>query len=127
MRVEITLDCNDLQQVAGFWAAALGYAQSPTVPGHYISLVPPHPHGVTLTLQAVPEPKSTKNRMHLDVLVPDVAAELERLLSLGARQLSPRKEAYGTSWYGLADPEGNEFCLGREPPDKDPPDEDAAD
>lgn len=114
MRLEITLDCNDLEAEAAFWAAALGYEKRATVPGSYVSLVPPRGAGLTLTLQRVPEPKLAKNRMHLDVLVPDVETELDRLLSLGAHRVSERMEQYGTTWYVLADPEGNEFCLGKE-------------
>jgi predicted enzyme related to lactoylglutathione lyase len=52
--------------------------------------------------------------MHLDLLVADLDAEAERLLSLGATHLSPLMQDYGTRWYVLADPEGNEFCLAEE-------------
>jgi predicted enzyme related to lactoylglutathione lyase len=114
MRVEITLDCCDLDQVATFWAAALGSAMTPTVAGRYIALE--GPGQLVLTLQRVAEPKAVKNRMHLDLLVPDVDSELARLESLGAIRLSrsPHDE-FGQRWYVLADPEGNEFCLAAEP------------
>ena len=121
MQLELTLDCNDLERVGAFWAQALGYASTPTVPGRYLSLTPIHGVGPVLTLQAVDEPKRAKNRMHLDVLVPDPDAELDRLLALGATRIGPRREQFGTRWYVLADAEGNEFCLGTEPPAPDQP------
>jgi len=58
-------------------------------------------------------PKLTKNRLHLDIkpVNRDQAAELDRLLALGARQVDVGQGA--RSWFVLADPEGNEFCLCR--------------
>jgi hypothetical protein len=110
MRVEITMDCCDLDRVAAFWAAALGSAMTPTVAGRYIALE--RPGLPVLTLQRVAESKTTKNRMHLDVLVCDVDKEVVRLESLGASRLSgsPHEE-FGQRWYVMADPEGNEFCV----------------
>jgi predicted enzyme related to lactoylglutathione lyase len=115
MKIELTLDCNDLPTVSRFWEQALRCDSQPTVPGRYVSLTPPVLNGLTLTLQSVPEPKEVKNRMHLDLLVADLEAEAAHLLSLGATHVSPRMEDYGTRWYVMADPEGNEFCLAEEP------------
>ena len=81
MRVEVTLDCNDLERLAAFWERVLGYVRSPTVAEGYITLEPRAQQGVTLTLQRVAEPKTTKNRMHLDLLVPHLQAEVTRLKS----------------------------------------------
>ena len=66
----------------------------------------------------VPEAKSVKNRLHLDVRPPDgsdQATELERLLALGARRVDVG-QAGDVPWVVLADPEGNEFCLLRMTP-----------
>ncbi|GJF33239.1 hypothetical protein KNE206_59390 [Kitasatospora sp. NE20-6] len=69
-------------------------------------------HGRRLLFQQVPEPKSTKNRLHLDLHAgPDRReAEVDRLLALGATVLA-RIDEPGTRHVTLADPEGNEFCV----------------
>jgi predicted enzyme related to lactoylglutathione lyase len=114
MRMELTLDCNDLESLAAFWSAALNYRRSlPGLEG-YASL---EGDGIPLSLQRVPEPKVTKNRLHLDLLVEDVEAEVSRLEALGARRLEDHTE-YGTHWSVMADPESNEFCVGLLPDQK---------
>jgi hypothetical protein len=57
----------------------------------------------------VPEPKESKNRLHLDFRPQDQAAEVERLTELGARRIDIGQGS--ASWVVLADPEGNEFCV----------------
>lgn len=68
-----------------------------------------------LVLQRVPEPKVSKNRMHLDIIEADIEAEAARLEALGARRLTDTlEEALGNvvlRWIIMADPEGNEFCV----------------
>jgi predicted enzyme related to lactoylglutathione lyase len=60
----------------------------------------------------VPEGKVVKNRMHLDLHVPDIAAARDRLRSLGATLLQELPNCIGEyCWYLMADPEGNEFCV----------------
>ncbi|MYR35799.1 hypothetical protein GTX14_00465 [Streptomyces sp. SID4944] len=68
--------------------------------------------GRRLLFQRVPEPKTVKNRLHIDVHTPpgERDAEAERLVGLGARILRAVDEQ-GGSWLVLADPEGNEFCV----------------
>jgi predicted enzyme related to lactoylglutathione lyase len=117
MRIELTLDCSDLETQAAFWSAALNYRRSrPGIEG-YAFLEPPSAEGIPLTLQRVPEPKTAKNRLHLDLLVEDVEAEVGRLQALGARRLEDHTE-HGTRWSVLADPESNEFCVGLLPDQK---------
>jgi predicted enzyme related to lactoylglutathione lyase len=110
----IVLDCNDLDRMAEFWAAALGYVRMHTQEP-YTSVEPPEgEHGVELLLQRVPErkQKKTKNRLHLDIRVPDLDAEVERLTALGANVLTSEPVVeFGWGWHILADPEGNEFCV----------------
>lgn len=69
--------------------------------------------GVRIFFSAVPEPKSGKNRVHLDVTARDLGAEVAGLVSGGASVLAHRE-----GWVVLADPEGNGFCVfpGGEPP-----------
>jgi hypothetical protein len=113
----VVLDCADLDRSGRFWCEALGYVAEPLSSGRYRRLLPADGNGVELLLQRVPEPKMYKNRMHLDLRVPDLAAEVARLVSLGARCIteSPIDED-GWAWHVLADHDGNEFCVLR-PPD----------
>ena len=60
----------------------------------------------------VPESKTVKNRLHLDVIAADPEAEIARLVGLGATRVADREE-YGYTWTLMADPEGNEFDLAR--------------
>ena len=108
----LVIDATDAELLAQFWAAALGW-----------QLVNRGGYGVTIGInggpfeidfRSVPDgPKTVKNRLHLDIkpVSRDQAAELDRLLALGARQVNVGQGA--RSWYVLADPEGNEFCLCR--------------
>lgn len=112
MRIELTLDCRDLETVAAFWQQAAGLDVEGTIEDRYVAL---GGHGITLTLQKVPEPKVWKNRMHMDLLVADVAQEVLRLESLGATRVTPEaRHEFGQTWLVLADPEGNEFCVAQE-------------
>jgi hypothetical protein len=69
--------------------------------------------GHRLLFIEVPEPRTVKNRLHVD-LVPAAGTrdeELQRLLELGAREVDDRRRPDGSGWVVLADPEGNEFCI----------------
>ena len=111
--VEVVLDAADVDRLAAFWAPALGYRPYGRFE-QYRSLVDPDGVGPKLILQQVPEPRAGKNRMHLDVHVPDVDAEVGRLEGLGARRLDRVPiAAAGTVWVRMHDPEGNEFCVCR--------------
>jgi predicted enzyme related to lactoylglutathione lyase len=111
-RFGLVLDCADPVALAGFWSAALGYSYVGAL-GSYAMLTPPDPRGPKLLLQRVPEGKQGKNRMHLDIETPDIDAEVERLLALGATRAptDEEHEEHGMRWVVLADPEGNEFCV----------------
>jgi predicted enzyme related to lactoylglutathione lyase len=112
--VVVVLDTTQPDVVAAFWTAALAYECSPRSEEPYVVLVP-RDHGPELILQRVPEAKTTKNRMHLDLRVDDLRAEIRRLEGLGARRLSAEFHEQGFTWLVMADPEGNEFCVGTEP------------
>jgi predicted enzyme related to lactoylglutathione lyase len=110
----ITIDCADAYELAGFWSRLTGRPLSDEdLPGDPEVLVE-LPEGPGLLFIQVPEPKSVKNRVHLD-LQPDTTrdAEVERLLGIGATLVSDMRRADGTGWVVLADPEGNEFCVER--------------
>ncbi len=101
----ITIDCKDAKRLAGFWAEALdGYTADEG------AIVVKSESGPGIYLQEVPEPKTAKNRVHLDIGADDVAAEVNRLKGIGAT-IVEEKEHGSTSWTIMADPEGNEFCV----------------
>ena len=108
---EVVIDCADHGQVVDFWAAALGYERR-EVNEQYVALVPPTREvgRPPLLFQKVPEPKTAKNRVHLDFRAPVMADEVARLLGLGATLIATRSLG-DFAWTVLADPEGNEFCV----------------
>ena len=109
--IGLVLDCSDPETLARFWSEALGY-KTLGKEGVYVMLVDPDGVRPKLLLQVVPEPKTAKNRMHLDLHVPDIETEAARLESLGARRLEAEmRNELGTNWFLMADPEGNEFCV----------------
>jgi predicted enzyme related to lactoylglutathione lyase len=109
--IGLVLDCTDPERLAEFWAAALGYVSIGTV-GSYVALFPDGRPGPKLLLQRVAEPKIAKNRMHLDVEVPDIEHEAARLVDLGARRVQDDTlSEHGSTWILMEDPEGNEFCV----------------
>ncbi|WP_405629112.1 VOC family protein [Streptomyces sp. NBC_01174] len=108
----ITIDCADAYELALFWAEVLGSQVSDDdAPGDPEALV--EAPGAALLFITVPEPKSGKNRIHLDIR-PERRTrdeEVERLLALGATLVADHRKPNGRGWATLADPEGNEFCV----------------
>ncbi|MGG7571699.1 VOC family protein [Streptomyces sirii] len=117
---ELAIDCADPHGLARFWCAVLGYEVrdeddelvtigSPAVPDGRDR---PGPVPPALTFARVPEGKSVKNRLHIDVNPTDREQdeEVRRLLDLGARHADVGRTGEA-SWVTLADPEGNEFCV----------------
>jgi hypothetical protein len=110
--VAVTIDCADAGAVARFWAAATGRPIAEDSTTEHVVLLPGETAASEprLVFNTVPEPKTVKNRLHLDLVSNTYSAEIERLLSLGARKLSDHQG--GTSrWTTFADVEGNEFDL----------------
>ncbi|HYO31881.1 MAG TPA: VOC family protein [Nocardioidaceae bacterium] len=141
IKVQVTIDCADPAALAPFWADALGYVIQPPPEGFSSwpealaawgvpesefnsasAVVDPHGSGPRVYFQRVPEPKATKNRLHLDLGVSDgpgtdvalvreqVRPTVERLVSRGATTVGEVEEM-GSFWVVLQDPEGNEFCV----------------
>ncbi|MFL6139490.1 MAG: VOC family protein [Frankiaceae bacterium] len=107
----VVLDVDDPHRLAPFWSAATGWPVARTGEG-FASLRPPDRDGPWLELIHVDDPKRGKNRLHLDVAPPpedDQAAEVERLLALGATRADVGQG--DVRWVVLADPEGNELCV----------------
>ncbi len=105
----LTIDVADGELQSAFWCGALDYEQR-FVADQFRGLFPREGVGMQLTLQQVVEPKSAKNRMHLDLHVPDVEAEARRLVGLGATRVR-QVQQFEMTWVLMLDPEGNEFCV----------------
>jgi hypothetical protein len=106
----IVIDANDVTLVGEFWGGVLGRVAELDDDGDMV-LKAPDGESVDVLVLGVPEPKRTKNRLHIDLQPSraDQAEELERLLALGATRVDIGQGE--PSWVVLADPEGNEFCL----------------
>ncbi|GAA3751085.1 putative enzyme related to lactoylglutathione lyase [Spinactinospora alkalitolerans] len=110
MRLVVVLDTNDVSRLAAFWSAALGFERGEPDPP-YLALRDPGGVHPDLLLQDVPEPGNGKNRMHLDLVVDDMNAEVARLVRLGAVQQGEPFTESGHRVAVMGDPEGNEFCV----------------
>ena len=114
----ITFDCADPYLLATFWSQVTGYQEDPedgNEPGDPEGFLAGPEGQPNLLFIAVPEPKSVKNRVHLDLEPADRTRdeEVERLLKIGATLVADHRRPDGTGWAVLADPEGNEFCVER--------------
>lgn len=113
-QIGITVDCPDAAQLAAFWERFLGYARrSGASAGPYVTIerVDQGPDGPPfVTFQTVPEPKSAKARLHLDLLVEHARPLVDEMLAAGASSVS-RTEAGEWTTRILQDPAGNEFCV----------------
>jgi Glyoxalase-like domain len=140
--IQVVIDCADPAHLAEFWAAALGYKLQDPPPGFATwqdflraesvpesewnsasAVVDPEQRGPRVFFQRVPEPKTVKNRLHLDLNVGGggqgtpletrrerLSAESQRLQQLGATQVRAIQRR-DELWIVMQDPEGNEFCL----------------
>lgn len=139
--IQIVFDANDPAALAAFWIEALGYVAQPPPPefdswdewavamgipeenwNDARAIVDPDGVGPRVFIQRVPEGKTAKNRVHLDVNVGGghdtpleerrrrVDADVDRLVRLGAAGIGPIEQR-GEYWVVLSDPEGNEFCV----------------
>ena len=107
----VTFDCVNPCHLSEFWSEVTGY-EPVTVRDDFVALAAPDKRGVRgILFWQVPEPKTAKSRMHVDLASKDPQDEIERLIGLGAQKVDYR-EGNGTSWTVMLDPEGNEFCIG---------------
>jgi hypothetical protein len=106
----ITTDCHDPLAVSAFWATALDRQVDEGASEFFASIDRSDDSRISLFFIKVPEPRSSKNRMHLDLHADDREAAVERLVSMGATRLDDHDE-WGARWTTLADIEGNEFCI----------------
>ena len=114
--VQIAMNARDDSAVGRFWAAALGWGVHSEEPGvtnlEPVGFAYPDPTAVCIDVLTVPEPKTVKNRVHIDLATTSAAHQADlvaRLRDLGA---TPADVGQGdVPWSVLADPEGNEFCV----------------
>ena len=143
-RFQLVIDCADADVMVRFWAAALGYVPEPPpegfgtwddfrrdigLPEEYLgsdadSIIDPDGRGPRIWFHVVPDAKTVKNRLHLDIYVSGgrslpmetrkqrVEAEAQRLCGLGAtRTMTLTAEGLDHYAVGMKDPEGNEFDI----------------
>jgi catechol 2,3-dioxygenase-like lactoylglutathione lyase family enzyme len=114
----VTIDCHDPYSQAAFWADVLGFVEDPDNPNApddpEALIIDPSGRHPGLLFIPVPEPKSVKNRIHVD-LVPASTRDstVDLLVTRGATLVADHRKPDGTGWAVLADPEGNEFCVER--------------
>lgn len=103
----ISFDCADAGATARFWSGVL---ERPVEDGAspYFAAIGGVP---SLLFIKVPEPKTAKSRVHVDLAATDREAEVARLVGLGASRVADKDE-WGHRWTVLLDPEGHEFCVG---------------
>ncbi|MEU9087512.1 VOC family protein [Streptomyces sp. NPDC048357] len=110
----LTFDCSDAYRLGQFWAAVLDSSLADDdFPGDPQALV--KTPGSTLLFVTVPDTKTVKNRVHVDLQPQDRTRdeEVERIVALGATLVGDHRRPDGSGWVTLADPEGNEFCVER--------------
>jgi hypothetical protein len=116
---DLVVDCNDAKLLADFWCAALGFEEY-DADETGVAIRDPSGTDRDILFLIVPEPKSGKNRLHLDLVPPStMKEEVERLSAAGAtvRRLVEEDESY---WTIMEDPEGNEFCVLRSDSERAP-------
>lgn len=110
----VTLDCRNAETLGAFWSAALNRPLDPDAgTGAFFQSIGrsnPTPGDFAMMFIQVPESKSVKNRVHLDLNAADRPGEVDRLVELGATVIHDKDE-WGVRWTTLSDPEGNEFCV----------------
>jgi len=107
----LSIDCANPWALAQFWSRLLDWPiDDDNAPDDHEVGVSPREAGPPLLFIKVPEVKSGKNRLHLDIKPDDQDAEVRRALELGAIRVEVGQSG-DESWVVLADPEGNEFCI----------------
>ncbi|MGW0703121.1 VOC family protein [Streptomyces sp. NPDC002867] len=112
----IVMDCADPERLAAFWSDLVG-VQIKTRWRQYVILAPSGDGVPALVFQRVGEAKMGKNRVHVDLTVVDLEAATRHALALGALVIDETTED-GVTARVMADPEGNEFCFVRLPPNQ---------
>jgi catechol 2,3-dioxygenase-like lactoylglutathione lyase family enzyme len=107
----IVIRVDDLERQRAFWCAALGYVPREGDDDTFALLHPPDGIGPNVSLDRVRSSVQVPPRIHLDLYAEDQAAEVQRLLALGATEVHWDKRPADADYVILADPEGNRFCV----------------
>jgi catechol 2,3-dioxygenase-like lactoylglutathione lyase family enzyme len=107
----IVFRVDDVAEQAEFWEAALGYEPRPGGSEDFIVLRPKDGVGPNISLDRMRSEVHIPPRIHLDLYAEDQAAEVQRLLALGATEIHWDKRPPDADYVILADPEGNRFCV----------------
>jgi kynurenine formamidase len=106
----IVVDCHDPAALAGFWSHVLR-GEARVRSEKWATVRDPLPGGVLLAFQRVPEGKSAKNRVHLDIWTRDLQGDIARLVAAGGATVGGIVDEHHEPFQIMQDPEGNEFCL----------------
>jgi hypothetical protein len=106
----IVVDCHDPAELARFWSHVL-HGEARVRSEQWATVRDPLPGGVLLAFQRVPEGKSVKNRVHLDIWTTDLQGDIDRLVAVGGSRLGGIIDEDDGPFQIMQDPEGNEFCL----------------
>lgn len=104
------INATNLDPLVEFWTKVFDVEIDQQVPG-FVWLQPQHEGGVRIAFQWVPDPTEGRNRLHLDTEVADLAKATGEIVALGGSHLETH-EMQGFTWHVMADPDGNEFCIG---------------
>ena len=107
----IVIRVDDIARETEFWSAALGYVPRDEDADDFRLLRPRDGIGPNLSLDRVKAGPRVPPRIHLDLYADDQAAEVERLVGLGAREVHWYKRPADADYVILEDPEGNRFCV----------------
>jgi len=107
----VVLRVDDLQRQSEFWTAALDYVPREEEDDDFALLRPRDGVGPNLSLDQVRSELHIPPRIHLDLYAEDQAAEVKRLIRLGATEVHWDKRPVDADYVILADPEGNRFCV----------------
>jgi predicted enzyme related to lactoylglutathione lyase len=114
----LVIDTADPQRLAPFWCALLEVSVAETIGDGQFVVLSRAKDGLTVGFQQVPDVKTGKNRLHLDLIVDDLDIATAEIEALGGRWLEPgqTRELEGFRWRLMADPDGNEFDIDVLPP-----------
>jgi catechol 2,3-dioxygenase-like lactoylglutathione lyase family enzyme len=120
----ITFDAHQPDEISRFWAEAMGFAEDPDDPNrpeHDEAAILSPDRSQVMLFERVPEGKSVKNRVHLDLMPTGRTRdeEVAHLIGMGATLYADHRRPDGGGWVVLQDPEGNEFCVERSQAERD--------
>jgi len=106
----IVIDCNEFDKMSAFWQEALHYVPRNPAKGGWVVLRDPEGRNPNISLNQVPEKRSGRNRLHLDLYTDNREGEVKRLLRIGAKR-HPQTYTHDDDFLVLEDPDGNLFCV----------------